>query len=123
MESKDVGIFDQLTGAELPFPNQSENSYNLTGYYEDDVYSFKVSYNYRSEYLANAADRSGNPSFIDDAGYMDAKFTYQASPNLKFYVDGRNLTKEVKLQNAGSGRLSDLQWSGREFSVGFTYKM
>lgn len=123
MDSKDVGIFDQLSGAELPFPSQSKNSYNLTGYYEDDVYSFKVSYNYRSEYLANAADRSGNPSFIDEAGYMDAKFTYQASPNLKLYVDGRNLTKEVKLQNSGSGRLSDLQWSGREFSVGFTYKM
>ena len=123
MDSKDVGIFDQLSGAELPFPNQSKNSYNLTGYYEDETYSFKLAYNYRSKYLASAADRSGNPSFIDDAGYLDAKFTYKVSQNLKVYLDGRNLTSEVKLQHAGPGRLSDLQWSGREYSIGFSYKM
>jgi iron complex outermembrane receptor protein len=123
MTAEDVGLFNQLTGAELPFPSQSENSYNVTVFYETDVWSTRLAYNYRDEYLIAPADRSGNPVFVDASGYLDAKFIYNVGDTgLKVYVDGRNLTGEVKSYNAGPRRLSDLQWSGREYAVGFSYK-
>jgi len=122
MTADDVGLFNQLTGKELPFPSQSENSYNVTAFYETDTWSFRVAYNYRDEYLINPADRSGNPVFVDDAGYMDAKFIYNITDDFRAYIDGRNLTGEVKSYNAGPRRLSDLQWSGREYSVGVIYQ-
>lgn len=123
MQSADVGLFNQLTGEELPFPSMSENAYNISVYYEDEHWSARLGYNYRDEYLARASDRSGNPVFVDEAGYMDAKLIYTFDNGLKIYIDGRNLLSEVKSENAGPGRLSDLQWSGREYSVGFSYKM
>ncbi|MDP5032763.1 MAG: TonB-dependent receptor [Paraglaciecola sp.] len=124
MESADVGIFNSLTGEELPFPSMSKNSYNLSVFYEDTHWSARIAYNYRDEYLARAtSDRSGNPVFVDKAGYMDAKLIYTFDNGLKVYIDGRNLLSEVKSENAGPGRLTDLQWSGREYSVGFSYKM
>lgn len=123
MSADDVGLFNQLTGEELPFPSQSENSYNVTAFYETNSWSARLAYNYRDEYLASPADRSGNPVFVDDSGYLDAKFIYHVgNTGLKLYVDGRNLTGEVKTYNAGPRRLSDLQWSGREYAIGFSYK-
>lgn len=122
MTADDVGLFNQLNGEELPFPSQSENSYNLTAFYETDVWSIRLAYNYRDEYLASPADRSGNPVFVDDSGYLDAKIVYNITENLRVYADGRNLTGEVKSYNAGEHRLSDMQWSGREYAVGVTYQ-
>ncbi|TPV59171.1 TonB-dependent receptor [Aestuariibacter sp. GS-14] len=122
MSADDVGLFNSLTGKELPFPSQSENSYNLTAFYETDTWSFRMAYNYRDEYLVAAADRSGNPVFVEDSGYLDAKFIYNITENFRAYVDGRNLTGEVKAYTAGPRRLSDLQWSGREYSVGVIYQ-
>lgn len=122
LTSDNVGLYNQLTGAELPFPSMSENSYNLGFFYEDENWSARIAYNYRDEYLAKTADRSGNPVFVDAAGYMDAKLIYTFANGLKVFVDGRNLTAEVKSENAGPGRLSDMQWSGREYTAGFSYK-
>ncbi len=122
MSADDVGLFNSLTGKELPFPSQSENSYNLTAFYETDDWSFRMAYNYRDEYLVAASDRSGNPVFVEDSGYLDAKFIYNITENFRAYVDGRNLTGEVKAYTAGPRRLSDLQWSGREYSVGVIYQ-
>ncbi|KXI27573.1 TonB-dependent receptor [Paraglaciecola hydrolytica] len=122
MSADDVGLFNQLTGEELPFPTQSKNSYNIAAFYEADSWSLRVAYNYRSEYLKYANDRSGNPAFVDDAGYLDAKFSYTIMENMKFYLEGRNLTQEVYSLNAGPGRLSDLQYAGREFTAGVSYK-
>lgn len=123
MEADDVGLFNQLTGQELPFPSQSKNSYNLTAFYETHDWSIRVAYNYRSQYLAGAAGHSGNPIFVDDAGYLDAKFSYNITPQLKFHADGRNLTSEVKTTNTGVGRISSYDWAGREYAIGLTYKM
>jgi hypothetical protein len=83
----------------------------------------RVAYNFRSEYLARPSDRSGNPAFISDAGYLDAKFSYNITESLKFHIDGRNLGSEVVHVNAGPGRMSQYDYSGREYAVGLTFKM
>ena len=116
-----VDDFNPLTGKQMPFRGQSENSYNLEAFYEDDTWSLKLAYNYRDEYYSRVFD--GLPVFVDASGYIDGKVTYTYDDNLKFYIDARNLGKEVKLENSGVGRTNDLQWSGRMFSAGFTYRM
>lgn len=123
LESKDVGLYNQLTGAELPFPSQSKHSYNLTAFYETDVWSARMAYNYRDDFLSNPADRSGNPVFTEAAGYLDGKFSYDFGNNFKLHFDARNLTGEVKATNSGSGRLASYDWSGREYSLGVSWKM
>lgn len=123
MEAEDVGLFNSLTGEELPFPSQSEDSYDLTAFYETEVWGVRVSYNYRSQFLSIPRDRSGNPAFTEAAGYLDAKLNYNISENLKVYIDGRNLSSEVQTINAGPGRMSTYDWAGREYAIGISYKM
>lgn len=123
MESDNVGLFNQLTGEELSFPSMSEHAYNIGAFYQSDHWTARIAYNYRGEYLAKSQDKSGNPVFVDDAGYMDAKLIYTFDNGIKIFIDGRNLLGEVKVETAGQGRLSDLRWSGREYSIGISYKM
>jgi TonB-dependent receptor len=123
MKAEDVGLFDGITGEELPFPQQSQDSYNISAFYETDVWGVRLAYNFRGEYLWRASDRSGNPLYVDDGGYLDAKFNYNLTEKLKFYIDGRNLTKEVLVYNSGEGRMAQYDYSGREFAIGLTYKM
>ena len=127
MTSEDVGLFNQLTGEELDFPSQSKNSYNLTWFYETPQMSVKFAYNYRDSYLLAPTDRGGNPVYVDDAGFLDAKIVYRPQDgffkDFKFHFDVRNLLKEGNIYVNGPGRISDIRYSGREFSLGFTYKM
>lgn len=123
LEAEDVGLFNAITGEELPFPSQSKDSYNISAFYETETWNVRVAYNFRSEYLARPSDRSGNPAFISDAGYLDAKFSYNITDSLKFHIDGRNLGREVVHVNAGPGRMSQYDYSGREYAIGLTYKM
>ena len=127
MDSKDVGLFNQLTNEELEFPSQSKNSYNVTWFYETKPISFKLAYNYRDSYLTSPSDRGGNPVYVDDAGFLDAKLVYRPQSgvleNFKFHIDARNLLEEGNIYQNGPGRISEIRYSGREFSIGFTYKM
>lgn len=116
-----VDDFNPLTGEQMPLRGQSENSYNLEAFYEDATWSIKLAYNYRDAFYSRVFD--GLPVFVDASGYIDGKITYTYNDSLKFYVDGRNLGKEVKLETSGVGRTNDLQWSGRMFSAGFIYRM
>ncbi|WP_341939461.1 TonB-dependent receptor [Marinimicrobium sp. C2-29] len=119
--AEDVDDFNPLTGEQMPLRGQSENSYNLEAFYEDNNWSAKIAYNYRDEFYSRVFD--GLPVFVESSGYIDGKISYTLNDSLKFYVDARNLGKEVKLETSGVGRTNDLQWSGRTFSLGFTYKM
>jgi iron complex outermembrane receptor protein len=123
MEAEDVGLFNSLTGEELSFPSQSQDSYDIAAFYETSVWSVRVAYNYRSQFLSIPRDRSGNPAFTEAAGYLDAKLNYNISENLKIYIDGRNLSSEVQTINAGPGRMSTYDWAGREYAIGISYKM
>jgi TonB-dependent receptor len=123
LTADDVGLFNRLTGEELPFPSQSENSYNITLFYETEQLSVKFAYNYRDEYLVDPDDRGGNPVYIADAGILDAKVVYRPASleNLKFHFDVRNLNEEGNQYENGPGRVSEIRYSGREFAAGFTY--
>lgn len=118
--AENVNDFNPLTGERMPLRGQSKNSYNLEAFYEDEFWSIKLTYNYRDSYYRGISN--GNPVFIDDAGYLDGKITYRYNENLKLYVDGRNLAREVQKDHAGPGRVNSLEWSGRVFAAGFTYK-
>jgi len=122
MDSENVGLYDPLTGKELPFPSQSKNSYNIVGFYEDDNYSLRLAYNYRDSFYTEGYRNIA--AFVEDAGYLDAKFTYTVTDtNFKLYIDGRNLTNQARIVTGGQGRMLETQWSGREVSLGFAYKM
>lgn len=85
-------------GKELPFVNNSEDTYNLVAWYENDVVSARVAYNFRSPRLITA----GNPAtaqqslYQDDYGQMDVNLTYNVNDEWSIYLNGSNVLEEIQ---------------------------
>lgn len=123
-DAKDVGLFNQLTGEELPYPFLSKHSYNLVGYYDKDWLNVRVAWNARTRYLRAVTERSGNAVFNDGTGYLDAKVTLRFPEfyGASFFVEGKNLTKETERQTAGDIRMTNYEYAGRRFYAGASFK-
>lgn len=122
-DAKDVGLINSLTAEELPFPGLSKHSYNLILYYDKGPIETRIAYNARTDWLANAVERSGNPAFRDGSAYLDAKFSYRIERfNVAFSLEGKNLTGETERTTSGDIRLSELSYPGRRFFAGVSFK-
>jgi outer membrane receptor protein involved in Fe transport len=65
---------------------------------------------------------SGNPNFQEKTGFLDAKFQYRLNKNLTFSVEGKNLTDQAQITDAGDlFRVNELAFSGRRYFVSITY--
>ncbi|MBC3765538.1 TonB-dependent receptor [Neptunicella marina] len=100
-------------------PNNSEDTFNLSGYYEKDGILARVSYSYRSEYFAGLSrdiDR-----YTDDYGQWDANFSYNLNENISLSLQILNLTDEnqqsfVQSETGQRALLSDYNYGRRIFS-------
>jgi iron complex outermembrane receptor protein len=123
-KAKNVGLFNSLSGEELPYPGLSEYSYNVIFYYDKGPFNARLAYNARTRYLVTVAERSGNPKFAEGTGYLDGKFTFRVpNSSLQFFVEGKNLTGETEFSNSGEDvRNSDFSYSGKRYLVGVSAK-
>jgi iron complex outermembrane recepter protein len=119
--SKDSGYADRdvFTGGALSFPGLSRHSYNLSGFYEDSVFSARISYNWRSKYLITSRGRGNNPEFGEAFGQVDASAGVNLNQNLSLFFEGVNLTNGVRAENANSiYRRTIIETYGRRFYAG-----
>jgi iron complex outermembrane recepter protein len=85
-------------GKELPFVDNSEDTYNLVAWYENEVISARVAYNFRSPRLITG----GNPAtaeqslYQDDYGQMDVNLTYNVNDEWSIYLNGSNVLEEIQ---------------------------
>lgn len=85
-------------GKELPFVDNSEDTYNVVAWYENEVISARVAYNFRSPRLITG----GNPStgdqslYQDDYGQMDVNLTYNVNDQWSVYLNGSNVLEEIQ---------------------------
>ncbi|MEN2785375.1 TonB-dependent receptor [Sphingomonas qilianensis] len=77
------------------------DSANLTGIYEKNGLSARVSYNWRDKYLAatNQGDNR-NPLFTAAFGTLDASISYDVTQNMSVSLEAVNLTSEAFRQYA-----------------------
>ena len=108
-----------------PMNNQSEKTYSLTGYYEDEVFSTRLSIVSRNDYLTKAQ----GDGYIDSRGvkgstHVDTTFSYQVTDQIKVTVDGNNLTNEYfDRYNDSTDLTSVYHRTGRQYALGISYKM
>lgn len=72
------------------------NTYNITGIYDRNGLSARLSYNWRDEYISGA-NRDGsahNPTYVEPFGVVDLAVSYQLTPSIQLTFDGLNLNKE-----------------------------
>lgn len=82
--------------------DSSKQSYNVTGYFENETYSVRLAYNYRSEYMLREAGSYGN-RLQDGFGTLDLSAVYNLNDNVSFKLDGNNLLS-AKLKQFGNNK-------------------
>lgn len=102
--------------------NSSKSTYNLTGFYENDKFSARLSYNYRSAYKAGV-DR-GASQHVAGSGTMAASLNYNINDKLTITFDALNLTNEtIKMYAENTDQPRAFYSNGRSFYLGLRGKM
>jgi TonB-dependent receptor len=92
----------QPFGAGLPLTGVSEDTINLVAFYETDVWSARLAYNWRSEFLLTARDDifPFSPIYGEDTGQLDGSVFYNFTnldslTNLRVGLQVVNILDEV----------------------------
>jgi iron complex outermembrane receptor protein len=121
---KDKGFkgVNQLTNEILPFPGLSRKSYNLSVYYEKDKVSVRASYNWRDQWLITALGRGNLPEFNEAFGSLDASASYDVTDKITVFLEGVNLTDEVRIENNNAVRRIGNETFGSRYFFGVRAK-
>jgi iron complex outermembrane receptor protein len=102
--------------------NSSRNTWNVTGYYENERFSARLAYNYRSSYKAGV-DR-GASQHVDGMPSLAASVNVKLTENLTLTFDGLNLTNEtIKMYAENKDRPRAFYSNGRTFYLGLRGKL
>ncbi len=77
--------------------DSSRHAYNVTGYYEGDLFQVRLSYNWRSEYMLREVGSYGN-RLHDDYGSLDLSAAWFLTDSLTLKLDASNLLEEGNKQ-------------------------
>jgi len=81
-------------GKTVPLNEVSKNSFNVSGYYENDHFSARLAYNYRDEWMRQY-NNSGNAAVNDAYNQLDASIVWHAMENIDISIEAVNLTNEA----------------------------
>ena len=83
-----------LSGEDLPFPDNSEYQVNAAVWYQDDRLQARVAYNYRTPRLSGTFGQI--PIYQDTAQYVDVNVTYEVNDIVSVYLNGSNVLGEIE---------------------------
>ena len=108
----------------LNFVGLSENSYNLTVYYDKPRFplSGRLRYTYRDEFLQTEVSEvtAGLPLYTAARGQLNASMSYKINKTFSLNFSGVNLTKEPVIHRAifSTGPIGRMRDPDRRFSIG-----
>lgn len=79
------------------FSDSSEHTVNLVGYYENETFSARAAYTWRSEYMIRETGFYGNREH-QDFGSLDLSLAWYATDNIEVTFDVTNLLEEEAVQ-------------------------
>ncbi|KQN25003.1 signal protein [Sphingomonas sp. Leaf33] len=114
----------------ITIPGQSKWVGTATGYFEKGGFQTRVTYRYRSSFLAELAGLSANPEFRQGKaeGVLDAQIGYEFKSGpltgLSVLLQGKNLTDEpfVTSEATDPRLVREYQRYTRDYYLGVTYK-
>jgi iron complex outermembrane receptor protein len=94
--------------------DSSDHVVNASAFYENEDFSVRVSYNYRSEYMLREEGSYGN-RLHEGFGSVDLGAVYHLNDNIDFKLDISNLTGEDSIQDGNN----QVQSNASGFADGF----
>ena len=109
----------------VSFPNTSKDSFNVGVFYETDLYSARLNYNYRSEYFIAQAEIGDQ--YRDEQSQLDAQISWNVTETITLKAEALNLTDEIwenyYVRSSDGKRLGGTQSAnGRRFFIGASMK-
>ncbi|MGI9238991.1 MAG: TonB-dependent receptor, partial [Woeseiaceae bacterium] len=83
-----------LVGKQFALPGLSDSA-NLSVFYENDIVSARIAYNWRDEFLSGF-DSEQSPVFTEEYAPIDLNVTWYATDNLDVFFEAINITEEVQ---------------------------
>jgi len=96
--------------------DSSKNSYNVTGYYENESFQVRVAYTWRSEYMIREEGSYGN-RLQDSFGSLDLSGAYFLTDNITLKLDVSNLLEDGQMQFGNNKHASPLSGFSQDFPV------
>ena len=95
----------------------SDNSYNLVAIYEDDLFSGRLSYNYRSDFLITTEVAQ------EGFGQLDLSLAYNLSDSVRLTLDALNLLRRDHLEYRADDVYNPYHWitTEKQVLVGVSY--
>ncbi|HEY1139444.1 MAG TPA: TonB-dependent receptor, partial [Lysobacter sp.] len=121
------GVFANYTYAEgdtddgQPMLGTSKNTYNVGGYFENDMFNARVNYTYRSEFFSGL-DRA-SAFWQDEIDSVSASFGYKINDNFSVTLDALNLNNpKTKYYAESKERPRSIYENGRQYYLNFRFK-
>ncbi|MDF2178607.1 TonB-dependent receptor [Aliiglaciecola sp. CAU 1673] len=114
-----------VDGAQIgssPLVGSADYQYNLSAYYESDLFSVRASYNKRGETVQGI--NSGLNVYQDPYDQVDLNASYNITDSLVLTASVINLTRSEstsRLGNDTDARLLNTSYTGRRYYAGLTY--
>lgn len=89
----------------------SDNSYNLVAIYEDDLFSGRLSYNYRSDFLVTTEVAQ------EGFGQLDLSLSYNVSESFRLTLDALNLLRRDHFEYRAGDKYDPYHWIATEKQV------
>ncbi|NQZ23362.1 MAG: TonB-dependent receptor [Colwellia sp.] len=83
-------------GIKVQMHGVSQNSYNLAGYYENDMFSARIAYNARDEWMVSSEEPWALAEAYDQ---VDASVVWHATDNIDLSFEVVNMFNEALVQN------------------------
>ena len=100
------------------------DSANVVAFYETDIWSARLAYNWRDEFLSGRFDGLGisNPQYTDDYGQLDINVSYNWTDYLTIFAEGINVTDETQTI-FGRNKTQTYFWTqtGARYMIGARY--
>jgi len=120
-----TAVESKTDGSGLPLTGQSDDSYNVTAYYEDDKFSTRLAYSYRGEFNTRNSSSPVGVRYRDATANLDFSASYQVNDSLRVTLEAINLTDEPQIDYlwpAIGGLLIETQYTGTQWFLGASYK-
>ncbi len=96
----------------------SKHMANLTLYFENEHFSARMMYNYRTEWY-KGLHSNGDELWNDNYGQLDASLTYNLTDSIALSLEAVNLTDEQVVEfNTDRARLFSIYENGRRYTAG-----
>lgn len=110
------------TGGALPY--NSKWSVNISPYFDKGPFSARLTYNWRSEYLAGGYIAGAPPATTNDYGELDLSLGWTFNEHYSITLDALNLTDRRYIQSFGGDRAvpANRYYNGKRYIAKFNFK-